>query len=52
MPNFWERPELSGYLRDVQVKPDKYEWLGHLPKLTTSTSVDDSEFVPCTVPGK
>lgn len=27
-PNFWERPELSGYLRDVRRKPDKYAWLG------------------------
>ncbi len=27
MPNFWERPELSGYLRDVRHKPDKYERL-------------------------
>ena len=24
MPNFWERPELSGYLRDVRLKPDRY----------------------------
>lgn len=24
MPNFWERPELSGYLRDVRTRPDKY----------------------------
>ncbi len=27
MPNFWERPELSGFLRDVRDKPDKYDWL-------------------------
>ncbi len=27
MPEFWERPELAGYLRDVRLKPDKYEWL-------------------------
>ncbi|EJJ27303.1 TraM recognition domain-containing protein [Rhizobium sp. CF142] len=27
MPNFWERPEMSGMLRDVRLKPDKYEWL-------------------------
>jgi type IV secretion system protein VirD4 len=27
VPNFWERPELGGYLRDVREKPDKYEWL-------------------------
>lgn len=27
MPNFWDRPEMSGMLRDVREKPDKYEWL-------------------------
>lgn len=27
MPNFWERPELSGLLRDVREKPDKYAWI-------------------------
>lgn len=27
VPNFWERPEMSGYLRDVRLKPDKYAWL-------------------------
>ena len=27
MPNFWERPELSGYLRDVRLKPHSYDWL-------------------------
>jgi type IV secretion system protein VirD4 len=27
MPNYWERPELSGYLRDVREKPDRYAWL-------------------------
>lgn len=27
MPNFWERPEMAGYLRDVRLKPDKYAWL-------------------------
>lgn len=27
VPNFWERPELSGYLRDVREKPDKHDWL-------------------------
>lgn len=26
-PNFWDRPELGGYLRDVRLKPDKYAWL-------------------------
>ncbi|WP_417307653.1 type IV secretory system conjugative DNA transfer family protein [Devosia sp.] len=33
MPNFWERPELSGYLRDVREKPDKYDWLSKRPGL-------------------
>ena len=28
MPNFWERPEMSGMLRDVRLKPEKYGWLG------------------------
>lgn len=31
MPNFWERPELSGYLRDAREKPDRYEWLARVP---------------------
>jgi hypothetical protein len=31
MPNFWERPEMSGMLRDVRLKPDKYDWLKNEP---------------------
>lgn len=31
VPNFWERPELAGYLRDVRLKPDKYAWLNNRP---------------------
>jgi len=31
MPNFWERPEMSGMLRDVRMKPDKYDWLKNVP---------------------
>jgi type IV secretion system protein VirD4 len=27
VPNFWERLELSGYLRDVREKPDPYDYL-------------------------
>lgn len=27
VPNFWKRPELSGCLRDVRTKPDKYDWI-------------------------
>lgn len=31
MPNFWERPEMSEMLRDVRLKPDKYDWLESEP---------------------
>ncbi|MGN6534530.1 MAG: TraM recognition domain-containing protein [Mesorhizobium sp.] len=27
VPNFWERPEMSGMLRDARLRPDKYAWL-------------------------
>lgn len=27
LPNFWERQEVGGLLRDVRLKPDKYEWI-------------------------
>lgn len=27
VPNFWERPEMDGRLRDVRQKPDKHAWL-------------------------
>ena len=27
LPNFWERTEMSGMLRDVTRKPDRYAWL-------------------------
>lgn len=27
MPEFWERPELAGMLRDVRQRPDKHAWL-------------------------
>lgn len=27
LPNFWERPEMAGFLRDMREKPDKYAWL-------------------------
>lgn len=39
-PNFWERPELSGYLRDVRQKSDKYSWLdaGDKRELTAAFS--------------
>lgn len=29
MPNFWERPEMSGYLSDIRQKPDRYAWLNN-----------------------
>lgn len=35
VPNFWERPEMSGYLRDVRLKPDKYDWLNGCPALAS-----------------
>lgn len=31
LPNFWERPEMMGYLRDVREKPDKHAWLQSTP---------------------
>ncbi len=44
VPNFWERPEMSGYLRDVRQKPDKYAHLGKAPLvLPTSTPEMDTE---------
>ncbi len=27
VPNFWERQEVSGLLRDVRSKPDRYAWI-------------------------
>ncbi|MEO4002027.1 TraM recognition domain-containing protein [Mesorhizobium sp. CAU 1732] len=30
MPNYWERPELSGCLRDVRDKLDRYAWLDNV----------------------
>jgi type IV secretion system protein VirD4 len=32
VPNFWERSEVSGMLRDVREKPDKYAWLERQPR--------------------
>lgn len=31
VPNFWERADMDGLLRDVRRKPDKYAWLGGRP---------------------
>lgn len=36
MPEFWHRPEMSGLLRDVRQKPDKYGWLTASPLLLVS----------------
>lgn len=33
VPEFWERPEMDGLLRDVRTKPDKYDWLGANPAI-------------------
>ena len=42
VPNFWERPEMSGLLRDVREKPDKYDWLAGRSTLSAPTfTVDD-----------
>ncbi len=41
MPNFWERPEVSGMLRDVREKPDKYAHLERVRLLTPMS--EDSE---------
>jgi len=49
MPNFWERPEMNGYLRDIRLKPDKYAWLAEEPialpppepKLREDTVIED-----------
>ena len=32
VPDFWERPEMSGLLRDVNLKPDKYAWVKQTPR--------------------
>lgn len=36
MPNFWERPDFKGYLRDVRQKPDKCGALNQLPNLPSA----------------
>jgi type IV secretion system protein VirD4 len=42
-PNFWERPEMRGYLRDVRLKPDKHSRLAMPPQaLLSDTSYQDS----------
>lgn len=45
MPNFWERPELAGLLRDVRQKPEKYAWLSRLdrPFSITHDKYDDRD---------
>lgn len=40
VPEFWHRPELSGFLRDVRQRPDKYAWLA---TTTTNALVRDAE---------
>ena len=48
VPNFWERPEMSGMLRDVRTKPDKYAWLDRRPRLSAPAATmdeDDSEIL-------
>lgn len=43
MPNFWERPEMSDYLRDVREKPDRYAWLEARGLLTSGAGSDDAD---------
>lgn len=43
MPNYWDRPELSGYLRDVREKPDKYDWLKRNQTISVPFISPDSE---------
>ena len=46
MPNFWERTEMSGMLRDVRTQPDKYGWLARRARaLPSPHAVDDSEIL-------
>lgn len=45
MPNFWDRPEMDGYLRDVRLKPDKYAWLSQQPALPPTMSDPDAEIL-------
>lgn len=40
VPNFWERAELTGHLRNIHLKPDKYQWLERLPRLAPSSDVE------------
>jgi type IV secretion system protein VirD4 len=49
MPNFWERPEMSGLLRDVREKPDKYGWIKRsasaLPVFSRQPNNVDSDII-------
>lgn len=42
LPEFWERPEVSGMLRDVTNKPDRYAWLRRHASQSTADSQDAS----------
>lgn len=42
-PNFWERPELSGYLRDVRHKPDRYAHLSRIEAFRRSAAKDQQD---------
>lgn len=46
LPNFWERPEMDGLLRDVRTRPDKYAWLEksrHVSALPAPTANPDAD---------
>jgi type IV secretion system protein VirD4 len=47
-PNFWERPEMDGFLRDVRQRPDKYVWMRNRAEIpanvaTLQTQSNDDE---------
>ncbi len=48
MPSYWERAELSGYVRDVRQTPDKYAWLERhwaIPSPTVFPSSQDADLL-------
>ena len=46
MPNFWERPEISGMMRDVRFKPHKYDWLKNEPLALPAPPPSSSSLPP------
>lgn len=44
MPNFWERRERSGMLRDMRKKPDRYAWIENAAPLALNAPQRDDVF--------